>query len=107
MSKRTYSTFNLVLAVLVHDAELDVDGERQRDRNGHDPDDGDEQTAHAQLHARLERMHNDKVAIDGDGERGERAHIDTHTQRERYQMTEELAQVPVVLEERDGRERHG
>ena len=52
-------------------------------------------------------MNDDKVAIDGDGKRRERGHVDADAEREGHQVTEELAQLPVLLEERHGRERHG
>lgn len=60
---------------IVDGRQLHVNGVGQRDRNRDDPDECDEEEANAQFHARLERMHDDKVAVDGDGQRGQRGYV--------------------------------
>jgi hypothetical protein len=84
-----------------------VDGEWQRYRHGHHPHHADQQHAHANLHARFERVHNHKIAVDCDCQRRERAHVDAYAQRKGYQVTEKLAKDPIFGEERQRRERNG
>ena len=83
-------------AVHGHLDELHEDGERQRDGKAHYPHDHDEQYAHGELHARLERIDDDKVAIDGDHQRRERVHVRRYGQRVGDEMTQDSAEWPVI-----------
>ena len=98
-------------AVRRHPLDLLVDRQRQRDRHRDHPYGGDQQQTHGGLHARLERVDDDEVAVDGDGGRRERRYVDGHAERHRHHVTEHVAEDPRVEEggqrrEGDGEQAH-
>ena len=81
-------------------------GERQRDDDGHEPNGGHDERGDARCHARHERPHDREVAVDGDSERRQRAHVHRDAHRHWQRRAEQRPEDPAVQKQTSGRQRH-